>query len=34
VVKAGRRETAEAALRDMDLPPLAVQMTPKGLHRL
>ncbi len=34
VVKAGRREAAEAALGDMGLPPLAVQITPKGLHRL
>jgi len=34
VVKDGRREAAEAALRDMDLPPLALQITPKGLHKL
>ncbi len=34
VVKEGRRESAEAALRAMNLPPLAVRMTPKGLHRL
>lgn len=34
VVKAGRRAAAEDALRDMGLPPLAVQITPKGLHRL
>jgi D-glycero-alpha-D-manno-heptose-7-phosphate kinase len=34
VVKAGRRAAAEAALRDMGLPPLAVRITPKGLYRL
>ena len=34
VVKDGRRQTAEAALGDMGLPPLALQITPKGLHRL
>ncbi len=34
VVKDGRREEAEAALRDMGLPPLDLQITPKGLHRL
>lgn len=34
VVKGGRREEAEAALRAMGLPPLPVQITPKGLHRL
>ena len=34
VVKAGRREAAEAALRDLGLPPLDVRITPKGLHRL
>ncbi|MDR3684418.1 MAG: hypothetical protein P4L11_11890 [Geothrix sp.] len=34
VVKDGRREAAEAALRDMGLPPLDLQITPRGLHRL
>ena len=34
VVKDGQREAAEAALRDMGLPPLDLQITPKGLHRL
>ncbi|GLH66363.1 hypothetical protein [Geothrix edaphica] len=34
VVKDGHRETAEAALRDMSLPPLDLRITPKGLHRL
>jgi D-glycero-alpha-D-manno-heptose-7-phosphate kinase len=34
VVKTGRRSAAEAALRDMGLPPLDVRITPKGLHRL
>jgi len=34
VVKEGRREEAEAALRAMDLPPLDLRITPKGLHRL
>ncbi len=34
VVKAGKREAAEAALRDLGLPPLDVRITPKGLHRL
>ena len=34
VVKAGRREAAEAALRDLGLPPLDVRITPKGLHRV
>ena len=34
VVKDGRRKDAEAALRKMDLLPLALQITPKGLHRL
>ncbi len=34
VVKEGRREAAEAALRDLGLPPLELQITPKGLHRL
>ena len=34
VVKAGRRGAAEAALRDMGLPPLDLQITPRGLHRL
>lgn len=34
VVKDGRRQAAEAALGDMGLPPLALQITPKGLHRL
>jgi D-glycero-alpha-D-manno-heptose-7-phosphate kinase len=34
VVKGGGREAAEAALRAMGLPPLDLQITPKGLHRL
>jgi D-glycero-alpha-D-manno-heptose-7-phosphate kinase len=34
VVKDGQREAAEAALRDMGLPPLDLRITPKGLHRL
>lgn len=34
VVKDGCREAAEAALRDMGLPPLDLNITPKGLHRL
>jgi D-glycero-alpha-D-manno-heptose-7-phosphate kinase len=34
VVKDGTREAAEAALREMGLPPLDLQITPKGLHRL
>lgn len=34
VVKEGRREAAEAALRAMDLPPLDLRITAKGLHRL
>jgi D-glycero-alpha-D-manno-heptose-7-phosphate kinase len=34
VVKTGRREAAEAALGAMGLPPLALQITPKGLHKL
>lgn len=34
VVKAGRRDAAEAALRAMQLPPLDLRITPKGLHRL
>ena len=34
VVKDGRREEAEAALRNLGLPPLDLQITPKGLHRL
>jgi D-glycero-alpha-D-manno-heptose-7-phosphate kinase len=34
VVKEGRREEAEAALRSMDLTPLDLRITPKGLHRL
>ena len=33
VVKDGRREAAEAALREMGLPPLDLRITPKGLHR-
>ncbi|HEX9010942.1 MAG TPA: hypothetical protein VF804_11295 [Holophagaceae bacterium] len=34
VAREGRREEAEAALRAMDLPPLDLRITPKGLHRL
>ena len=34
VVKEGRRAEAEAVLRAMDLPPLDLRITPKGLHRL
>ncbi|WP_243287861.1 hypothetical protein [Geothrix terrae] len=34
VVKDGMRETAEAALRDMGLPPLDLRITPQGLHRV
>jgi len=34
VVKDGCRDQAEAALRDMGLPPLDLQLTPRGLHRL
>jgi D-glycero-alpha-D-manno-heptose-7-phosphate kinase len=34
VVKDGHREAAEAALRAMGLPPLALGITPLGLHRL
>ncbi|HEX4846367.1 MAG TPA: hypothetical protein VFV26_09120 [Geothrix sp.] len=34
VVKDGHRDEAEAALRDMGLPPLDLRITPKGLHRL
>ncbi len=34
VVRDGRREAAEAALRGMGLPPLELRITPKGLHRL
>jgi D-glycero-alpha-D-manno-heptose-7-phosphate kinase len=34
VVKAGHREAAQAALRGMGLPPLDLNLTPKGLHRL
>lgn len=34
VVKTGHREVAQAALRDMGLPPLDLNLTPKGLHRL
>ncbi|GLH68613.1 hypothetical protein GETHPA_01460 [Geothrix rubra] len=34
VARDGRREEAEAALRAMDLPPLDLRITPKGLHRL
>ncbi|WP_243300671.1 hypothetical protein [Geothrix oryzisoli] len=34
VVKDGCREAAEATLRAMDLPPLDLGITPKGLHRL
>ena len=34
VVKEGRREVAEAALRNMGLPPLDIRITPRGLHRL
>jgi D-glycero-alpha-D-manno-heptose-7-phosphate kinase len=34
VVKAGQRGEAEAALRDLGLPPLDLRITPKGLHRL
>lgn len=33
VVRPGRQEAARAALDDMGLPPLAVQVTAKGLHR-
>ncbi len=34
VVKPGRREAALAALGEMQLPPLDMQVTAKGLHRL
>lgn len=34
VARPGRRAEAEAALRSMDLPPLDLRITPKGLHRL
>jgi len=34
VVRDGHREAAEAALRDMGLPPMDLRITPKGLHRL
>ncbi|WP_243383035.1 hypothetical protein [Geothrix alkalitolerans] len=34
VVKDGMRETAEATLRDMGLPPLDLRITPQGLHRV
>jgi len=34
VVREGRREAAEAALREMGLPPMDLRITPKGLHRL
>jgi D-glycero-alpha-D-manno-heptose-7-phosphate kinase len=34
VVKDGTREAAEASLREMGLPPLALRITPKGLHKL
>ncbi len=34
VVREGRREAAEAALREMGLPPLDMRITPQGLHRL
>jgi D-glycero-alpha-D-manno-heptose-7-phosphate kinase len=34
VVKDGRRDAAEAALRDMGLSPLDLRITPRGLHRL
>ena len=34
VVKVGQREAARAALRDMQLPPLDLQVTAKGVHRL
>lgn len=33
VVREGCREAAEAALRAMDLPPLDLRITPRGLHR-
>lgn len=34
VVKDGCRETAEAALRNLGLPPVDLRITPKGLHKL
>lgn len=34
VARPGQREAAEAALRDLGLPPLDLRITPKGLHRL
>ena len=34
VVKDGQREAAEAALRNLGLPPLDLRITSKGLHRL
>jgi len=34
VVRDGQREAAEAALRKMDLPPMDLRITQKGLHRL
>jgi D-glycero-alpha-D-manno-heptose-7-phosphate kinase len=34
VVRAGQREAAEAALRDMELRPLELRITSQGLHRL
>lgn len=34
VVRPGGREAAESALQAMDLPPLDVHLTPRGLHRL
>jgi len=34
VVREGHREAAEAALREMGLPPMDLRVSPKGLHRL
>ncbi|MFZ1377019.1 MAG: hypothetical protein WAS25_10540 [Geothrix sp.] len=34
VVRDGHRDAAEAALRELGLPPMDLQITPKGLHRL
>lgn len=34
VVRDGRRDAAEAALRELGLPPMDLRITPKGLHRL
>lgn len=34
VMRDGHRDAAEAALRELGLPPMDLQITPKGLHRL